>query len=195
MNNQDKHPEELLAWYVNGTLTGNEYEQVAEHIKACKKCQQDIDLFNHIQEQTKLMVVDSHGELPWARLQREIKKEEPKDELGTKGNWWGKVAAIAAVLVLTVQVGVIFKYSEQPEYIPAGEEAAHIQIIFETTAREEAIRKILLDNDLEIVSGPGASGVYRLRVISDENISEVQKIVERLKSKEDIVIFVTEVGD
>jgi anti-sigma factor RsiW len=69
MNKEDKHPEKLLPWYVNDTLTDDERRGVEAHLKDCERCRSEVAYLNTLRSQVKATSdVTSYGELGLKRL-------------------------------------------------------------------------------------------------------------------------------
>ena len=76
MSTEDKHPEELLPWYVNATLTEDERHGVEAHLKDCEKCRNEVAYLNTLRSQVRATGdVTLYGELGLKRLLSDIKKQ------------------------------------------------------------------------------------------------------------------------
>lgn len=175
MIDEKQHPTELLPFYVNGTLTGEERDQVVSHIGGCATCQQELLLLQTMRESSKQEAPVVAEDFAWHRLKRDIRQKD--NQRSDKNLWWKPAMATAAAIVIVVQTVFIFKMdSEMDSYVQAGhhEQSAVVQVKFNANAREEQIRKALLELDAEIIAGPSAAGVYRIKLthLKDDPASE-----------------------
>ena len=103
----------------------------------------------------------------------------------------------AAVLVIVIQSVLLVKM-ERPEVAItslSGKPAAEVvlQVRFNPRATESEIRKVLTAVDGEIVSGPGALGIYRitLKDVAADQQDVITKALTRLKDNKSVVEFVS----
>ena len=172
-----KEIEQLLPFYVNGTLSGSEQERVEKALLANPELQEELDVLSKLQTEMRQMELgQSPGELGLKRLQKSLTAETsitaPKQIAANdnivKLGW--KLAAVAACLMLVVQTLVFVpEWSEDKDLISAGGSVVQphgrlYSITFAPDAREEDIRTLLLSVNGRFVDGPSALGVYRLSV-------------------------------
>lgn len=136
------------------------------------------------------------GELGWHRLQRAVRAEHrPRGSRRAPPAWfgWRPALAAAAVLVIALQGGLLWQaYRQQTAaYGPLASEApGTLQVRWNADATAAEIRALLRDEGLEIVAGPSASGVYRLRPVDAGPPAERERRVERLRGRSGVVEFV-----
>lgn len=162
---RSEHPDELLAWYVNGTLTAKEHHDVAQHLETCVRCQREIALLQTIRVQIKTDKPDAPGAFGLNRLMRDIHRKETTP--AHKRNWWQPGLAAAAIIIV-IQGIVLLNLFHQPAPItPLGEpstQAVVLQVRFSPNATEQQIRDLLQKIHGTLVGGPGALGVYRVQL-------------------------------
>lgn len=180
--------EELLPAYVNGTLAPIDRERVERALAADPLLRQELHFTNLLAERVRQREVGhSPGALGWQRLRREIAGETTK----TKQPSWPLAVAAAAVLVALVQGALLWQSPGQQTYEMLGSETgAQIQLRFVADARAADIGKLLAAEQLEIVSGPGAAGIYRLRLLQPATPGMLDELVARLAREDRIVAFV-----
>ncbi|MEH6633030.1 MAG: hypothetical protein V7776_19605 [Halopseudomonas aestusnigri] len=175
-----KNIEELLPFYVNGSLEGDELKAVKKAISEDKALQDECTFLQSlIDEVHNQGIENSPGEFGLKRLQRDLSKAKigeakavPKnDNIVTFGTSRWRIAAIAACVVLLVQsVYVLPQWQNNDDLIAASGgnitqvRGPIISITFVPEAQEENIRELLLAVDARIVDGPSALGVYKLSV-------------------------------
>ncbi|MTI08988.1 anti-sigma factor [Curvivirga aplysinae] len=185
-----KEIEELLPFYVNGSLTEAEREIVEKALTNSAELQAELDyLTNLYQSLNETEALKSPGEFGLKRLQKEIRREAEKDDFiqqvtekvapEQNNNIW-RIATIAACLLLAIQTTVVLpEWGQEDDLNAAGASTAIfikgtvLSVTFNPAAREESIRDLLLTVDAQIVDGPSALGVYQIAVSGDvEDISE-----------------------
>jgi len=189
-----EHPDELLPWYVNGTLGGDEREMVVRHLEACVRCRDEVASLEALRAQIRSEEIGAPGELGLRRLMRDVASER-RARHGQR-RWWVPVAAAAAVLVIAVQGVMLMNLppAHDTGIVPLGAEQAAgvIQLRFHATASEAEIRAALQSVDAVLVGGPGALGIYyiRLRGADGTDPARVAAAVEKLRAQSDVVSHV-----
>lgn len=185
---KDRELEELLPWYVNDTLTGDEAEKVREYLQDNERAAADVEVLRQVRDTVKSRDFGSPGELGLRRLKATIDGESRNSGSAfAAGRWW-RPAMAAAVLVIAVQAGLLLDARRGGDtYEPAGEAAATptIQVRFKPGATERDIRRLLNELDIEIVQGPGSVGVYRVASIRDD--ADIEQLAARLRGAGSVV--------
>ena len=192
---EPEHPEELLPWYANDTLTGDERQRVEDHLRDCGQCRQELAWLQQLRQQVKgLQPLESPGELVRAKLLREVRSQPRRQRV----QWW-QAALAASLAVIVIQGAVIFRLSGpgnmQVAAAPIGSlpgQEALVRIRFKPTATETQIRQALRVINGAVVDGPGDSGVYyvRLEGLDTTQPFEIQDAVQRLKTASPVVLDV-----
>ncbi|WP_420547518.1 hypothetical protein [Curvivirga sp.] len=193
-----KRIEELLPFYVNGTLSGQERAEIEDALSKDKRLQSELSYLQKLYDSMKAVdAEESPGSLGLEKLQQQIHKdqvsssivEEARSKVAPEQNnrkW--KFVAVAACLMLAIQTSVFApKLLQQDDLSAAGASAIFIKgtilsVTFNPTAREESIRDLLLSVDAHIVDGPSALGVYQLAVTGD-----VDEIVQKLEAYKSLI--------
>jgi len=193
MSDTNLHPDELLPWYVNNTLDSAEREQVEQHLKTCASCQQEVELLRAVQQHVKQSQrTESPGELGLRRLLRDVKQAQRKPHA------WLPVALAASLVVIVMQATVLVTMLSTTDQAiaPLGEQTqtdrAQLQVRFVATASELEIRTVLNEVDGVIISGPGALGVYhvRLATIRANQTAQIETALQRLRAHTQVVHYV-----
>jgi anti-sigma factor RsiW len=178
--------EQLLPFYLNGTLDSAEKSQVKQALKQDLHLQQELALLQKLQQQTKQQAIPiSPGEMGMKRLQRSFKDEPNLASPKTTPSKAWQFTAIAASLLLVVQTATTLLPSGQ--YQAAGGDT-HLQrqgftiaATFSLDVSEQQIRQLLIQHQIVIIDGPSALGVYHLLVTHKPNDT-----LEQLKLRQDI---------
>jgi anti-sigma factor RsiW len=161
------HPEPLLAWFVNGTLGPSERATVELHLRGCARCRDEVAFLGALRQGVKALGgAEGPGELGRKRLLRDLQAERR----AARAWWRPALAAAAAVIVVQGAVLAGLWWREAPIAPLGGPRAggATVQIQFAPTATEAQIRAVLQEAGATLIDGPGASGVYRVRVEKTE---------------------------
>lgn len=188
-----EHPDELLAWYVNGTLTLKEQHNVEKHLETCVRCQREISLLQKVRRQIQADKPDTPGDFGLNRLMRDIHRKETA--LAHKRGWWQPSLAAAAI-VIVIQGIVLMNLFYQPASItPLGGSSMGgivLQVKFSPNATEQQIRDLLQKTHGSLVGGPGALGVYRIQLedVTHTRDEIVQKTIADMRAHGNIVTYV-----
>lgn len=189
----DRQLEELLPWYVNGTLDGEEESRVRRLVETDAQSARDAEILRRVRDVVRSQEFGSPGELGLRRLQASIHNEPGGRDFSSgtgRVRWWRPALAAAAALVIVIQAVMLLNLWRQPgEYHPAGAEPERpvIQLEFVPGASEEQMRRLLTRLDVEIVAGPSSVGVYRVAPIHEG--ADLRKLVSQLRDAGDVVSF------
>ncbi|MGD8572931.1 MAG: zf-HC2 domain-containing protein [Gammaproteobacteria bacterium] len=194
MADSQQHPVDLLPWYVNGTLEEVEQQQVEEHLQHCESCRGEIELLRAMRDNVKQSDESIPGEFAWQRLRRDMRqnKTDTRKSRQPGTTWWLPSIAAAALLVIVVQSVVIFNASQPGGYVPAGQalEGAVVQVKFNPDATERDIREALRAVHGEIITGPSAGGIYRIRLADGEKDGQLEAKLDQLKANKDVFDYI-----
>lgn len=193
MTDSEHHPDELLPWYVNASLSAFEQQQVESHLQQCGRCRGEVELLRAMRDSTKQTAEPAPGEFAWQRLRRDIRQSKTDTSIAAnKRQWWMPSLAVAAVLTIAIQGVLLFNYSQQEGYSLAGHDlqGAIVQVKFNPDTTEKDIRAALQEVSGEIVTGPSAVGVYRIRLTDSENDPVLLQRIEQLKANKDVIDYI-----
>jgi anti-sigma-K factor RskA len=180
----NKRLSELLPWYANGTLKAEDREWVDRCLAADGDARAELEWYRALQSTIAQSVSGVPPDLGLARTLQRIRADRPALRDRIRG-WLGAVglgpvaalarpiAAIAAVVVIAVQGGVIYSLTRHGEEdaqqiralraVPA-DEGPLLRVNFAPDAREADIRLLLSAVEGSLVGGPGQLGDYYVRV-------------------------------
>lgn len=194
---ESTHPDELLPWYVNQTLSPQEQEQVEGHIKNCSRCQKEIEFLKNMRGKVQATPFESPGELGLQRLLTEVRKDQEAKlppNVTPPHAWW-KTFAIAASLLLAVQTGLLMDawFFSKPMVPLSGpqQEGLILQISFVPTAPEEDIRTSLLAIDGTVIEGPSQIGIYRIR-LNNQSGHTIETTLDLLRQQTTVIQHVAQ---
>lgn len=109
------HPSELLPWYVNGTLDGEELREVEEHLRSCLACRREVEELRELRQGVQQAAPQPPpGGLE--RLMDEVRAERREPPRSGRRHWRWRAAAtmmMAATVVAAVGLGVWRPWSPQ----------------------------------------------------------------------------------
>jgi hypothetical protein len=169
---------ELLPWYVNATLSGDERAGVEHHLSECVICRDELAALRTLR--AAIAQEDPAIEHSLARMRARAEALEA----GLSVRWWRAVmrnwrdarpwlrAVVAGQFVLLLVLGAVFGLSElKPHYYATLSSAAppstargSLVVVFDGSRTEQDIRAALLILDARIVDGPTPEGAYALEV-------------------------------
>lgn len=189
--NDRRELEELLPAYVNGSLDAATASAVATAVAEDPALADEVRFLAALRDH--LQAADTGtapGAMGWQRLRRSLDRQ-PQTMAWSR--LWRPAAAVAAALVIAIQAGLLWQAQAptEPAYVPlAAATAGQIQIRFAPTATAAEIRNLLAAVGLDIVSGPGAAGVYRLRLVGDAGEADITAAITYLRDHGAIVAHV-----
>lgn len=180
--------ETLLPFYVNGSLNDAEVALVEQELANNQSLQQEVIFLQSLRKSVKEQELDSSpGELGLKRLQKSVSNASVSEKKQpTSKNIW-RFMAVAACLVLVIQTVVVNLESEST-YTAAGgktatlEEGSVVSVTFAPNVSELIIRQLLIENNVAIIDGPSALGIYRLSVTGNPD-----KLVTLFKARPDVI--------
>lgn len=174
--------QELLPFYVNGTLSVEEKALVEKALDDDPSLKTEIEFLEKLRDQVKGQEVEySPGEMGLKRLQKSIAAEQlqsdpialAQSKITKEQNWGWRAVAVAACLLLMLQSVLTFTMTPGTDLTAAGGKTIVqssgylIKVTFAPSAQEESIRNLLLSLDARIVDGPSALGAYVIAVQKD----------------------------
>ena len=188
------HPDELLPWLVNGTLSDEERQDIESHLEICQTCQQEVLLLQKMRAQVKDSPSQSPGEVGLNRLLKEVQRERTALKASSllQPKWWRTGLAIAASLIIFVQAGLLIDawYLSKPVMPLAGPQLSGsiLQISFVPTATEAEIRQVVNIVHGTFVDGPSQLGIYRIRLALDSpQHQSIEQTIEQLRQHTAII--------
>jgi hypothetical protein len=166
---------ELLPWYVNGTLAGEERELVGRQVLASLTCRKELERLRHLQhliqrDDAEAVASDREFERLMARIQA---SDAPTRDATRSRREFGLLPfALAATVVATVAASLWWgtappsapsgPYETLTSSQPAGQNAAHLRILFAPGVNEPERRELLASHGLTSVGPPAEDGVITL---------------------------------
>jgi hypothetical protein len=168
--------QQLLPWYVNGTLEADEAAMVEMHLAECAECRADLAAEQALSREVTALPLDV--EHAWSMLSDRIDAAGPPRRLAEPVPFLRRKVAIGWALggPLAAAAAVAFAVAVVPGApSPAGETyralgsaptaaPGNALVMFRPDARDSDLRAALTKAGARIVDGPTASGAYVVRI-------------------------------
>lgn len=195
-NGQHTAVEQLLPWYVNGTLTPREHAQVRRHLEVCEACRGGVDLLSRMQSAVR------HPEtspiVPAPRPERLLEAIDGRASRGRRLRLAGAVAGVAMLAVGTFVAGLVVSGRDGAPPAPAAYRTLTsdsspaamdyvLDLRFES-GLEAADRDRVLDSLAAKQVDPGApNGWYRVTVsLPAASLQEVEQFTRHIESMPEV---------
>lgn len=189
--NENDRIEELLPFFVNGTLDADEHDMVVKALEQDAELGQQVEILRLIRSQMQDSVPELLGnELGLVRLMHEI-DAAPKPVAANSGkpplfrlpNF--STGLVAASIALAFGAGTTFNTSDSV-YVQASSSAT-LTVKFQAEVSQQQMSEMLLAQNLIIVDGPSTGGFYRLEMLDQ---GDFLAVVEVLRGKNAVFAFV-----
>lgn len=188
--------QQLLPWYVNGTLDPDEQAMVEAHLADCADCRADLASEQLLAREVAALPIDV--EHAWSTLSDRIDAASPPRRLAEPVPFLRRKVAMGWALggPLAAAAAVAFALAIVPEArSPAGPayralgsaptaQPGNALVMFRPDARDGDLRAALTAAGARIVDGPTASGAYVVRIAPDRR----GKALEGLRAAPQVVL-------
>lgn len=170
-SDEHRRAQELLPWWVNGTLDDLETAQMKEHLARCTVCQEGAAALEELRDIPLVPSPREHVDRAWAALRRRL--DAPKNPGRGASAWhrWGNglraAVAIQAAVIVGLALALWWRQPPAEPYralgaVPASE--ANAIAVFRADATQAQMSAALRVAQARIVGGPTASDAYLLRL-------------------------------
>lgn len=182
--------DELLPFYVNGSLSPADRDFVEEYLREHPSAQRELQWYQNLQTQLREDVPPVSSEVGLQRALQRIRTEGPAPQAARRAkapgflerlhDWLAAIVpqpalrpalagALAVVAVQAVVIGgLIAEQSDTSEIRAlqrsATEKGPYVKVNFKPDAREADIRMLLVEVHGSLAAGPGQLGDYYVRV-------------------------------
>lgn len=172
---EHRSAQDLLPWFVNGTLGAVEASSVARHLAGCERCQKDAAEQAQLRASVAAMEAAGDVERGWAVLRSRIEALPPaparRPERVTPGRWrrWLPLAlAVQTALIVTLVLVLVAGPAREERYRALGAQPAasdaNAVAVFRGDATSQQMRDALQAAGARIVGGPTVTDAYLLHV-------------------------------
>ena len=183
--------QELLPWFVNGTLDDNDLALVHEHLETCVQCRSDVEFHRKLSVTPLPDDVGVNVDRAYTKLVQQLLAQEGRKSPKTLmarlrglgqflGQLLGKLLAdgmtmrwvagaqFAAIAGLCF---ILFQPQHEAEFHGLGaveNQAGNIVVMFKPQTTEQEWRRILQASGARVVDGPSVTDAYLLKVAPAE---------------------------
>ncbi|WP_077002195.1 anti-sigma factor [Variovorax sp. KK3] len=181
--------EELLPWYVNGSLGAEDKAWVETYLAQHPDARSELDWYRSLQARVQENAPAVPATIGLARTMRLIQGDRPtlSERIGALfGNFGMRPSyALAGLALVAVQGGVILNLlgharddADQIRALNAVsvKEGPMLKVAFAPDAKEADIRLLLVQVQGELAGGPGQLGDYYLRVPAGSEAAALAKV-------------------
>ena len=201
MHEPDVHPVALvLPWYVTGTLSEHERREADEHLAACASCRAELAGLQALHSQVREACDDQPAPDTLRAAKARIRQARRVRSTGSLAAAASALRALfsptwvpaAALGLILVQFGLLVWMTQRTpvsgELISRGipSAATRLQLVFQPTATEQEIRRLLLEARARLVGGPSREGAYIVEIPTSDRARIEQKL-DALKGHPDVV--------
>lgn len=189
---------ELLDWYANGTLAPEARAAVERLLAESPAARAELEWLRALRRDLPATLAIPAGDLGEARLLQRIAVERAGPKVvelprrAERPRWFAPAFALAASLLVAQAALIGYLVHERDAALAplSGAPAAGgdlLQVVFKPDAAERDLRALLAANGAELVGGPGALGVYTVRVPA----GRADAAAAALRARTDLVESVT----
>jgi len=174
----DEHrlAQELLPWFVNGTLEDDESARIAAHLAQCGRCQQDAREQAALRSAFPPSAPGGDLERLWASMRGRLgapaapaAPARPLQPAGSVPRWrpgWRSALALQSLVIVVLAAALAGVTSLREPYRALASSAAvdaDALVVFRADATSAQMRDALRAADARIVGGPTVTDAYLLR--------------------------------
>lgn len=163
--------EQLIPWYVNGTLNEAEMDLVNQHLGSCSSCTQSVEaevfFARKLRAEPGGIRQLPHADAAWTDFTVRLPRRHPPT----------RSVPVAALLSLTLIIAsasfLAGQHLQRPLFetmtTPQTHDGTVVQVMFEPGVPEHAIRRVVLESGGIVIAGPTATGIYRIVLSAGDN--------------------------
>ena len=166
--------DELLPFYVNDTLEGEERALVARHLEECAQCRGEVDWLRSLHAACGALAEQDDGSEGLA-LPRHTRK---RGWLASPAWRYAAAAQLAVIAVLGWKLWTVDDGAAQYRTLSSagGITTGNAVVVFDAAAPEAAMRELLQSAGARIVGGPTATHGYVLALPADSRDQAVERL-------------------
>jgi hypothetical protein len=170
-SDEHRSAQELLPWFVNGTLDAAEAARVGEHVAQCTACQADVAAQTQWRAVSFVGAPRADVDHGWAALRTRLDGDAAPRRRGAVFAWWRhalQLAVAAQAAVILVMAFALVSLLTPPEPFRALGSAAAVDanaiVVFRADATQAETSAALRAAGARIVGGPTGADAYLLRL-------------------------------
>lgn len=172
-NNPHSEVQDLLPWFLNGTLEGAELERVEAHLAECTECREELAAERRLASAVKGAPIGSRTD--WQRIGGRLEGTARPNRPRSSPLWqkhvplsWLVASQLAAAAAIAVVAISLPPHRSEPIYRALGSaqtvRSANVIVQFQPATRVGDMQSVLQSVDARLVDGPTTTGAYLLQV-------------------------------
>jgi hypothetical protein len=184
---------ELLPWYVNGTLEGDERELVGRQVLASLTCRKELERLRRLhqlmqRDDAEAVATDREFDRLMARIRASEASPRSAAAVGRRGFPWmpyALAASVAASVTTLLWWGMLVPSAPPHTYetltnpTPAGAAATRLRILFAPGVTGTEQRELLDSHGLTAVGPPAEDGIVTLAFSEDADRASIVAALKR----------------
>lgn len=189
---------ELLPWYVNGTLEGEERERVRRELRSSLTCRLEYERLSRMQslmqgDDAEQAAADRGFERLMARIQADGRARPASAHPSSR---WLPLAQAATLLVLVAGAAWWWREDAGMEtgtfrtltVEPAESQAPQLRLVFKAGVAEDERRALLAELGLRAIAAPTPDGIYAVALPAH---ADARALAERLRADPRVALVTT----
>lgn len=186
--NRSPEIEDLLVSVVNGTASEEMAQRAEQAVRDNPALAEERNFLAALRVATRVPMGETPGEFGLERLRRSLARHRREQR---RLRFWRRLTAFAASVLVVVATLHVRPGGEEASLFQVlqGPSRATLQVRFVPAATTVQVEGMLRDLGLEVVSGPSAVGVWRLRLRESDAPEALATAVERLREQASLIEF------
>jgi len=201
--------QELLPWFVMGTLDEDDRLTVDQHLESCVACRREVEWHEQMRDANIAQPLQRDADRAFAALrarlpgQLQAGTQEPRARaswFASAAEWWRAQAAwlrwsfaLQPVAIGALAIALILG-AGRPASVPQGafhalsrtlDTPARLVVVFSPQATQSEMRRVLLANGARIVDGPTAADAYVLAVAPER----AENALRQLRTESSVLLI------
>ncbi|MEP6938629.1 MAG: zf-HC2 domain-containing protein [Rudaea sp.] len=176
--------QDMLPWFVMGTLDDDERVLVEQHVSGCASCRREIVWHEQLRDANLAQPLERDAGRAFAALRERLpgRGVESASWVANLVEWWQsqqtwlRWTLALQPLAIAALAGALLMVSTRAMHVPEGafhalarsaDASARLVVVFSPQATQAEMRRVLLASGARIVDGPTAADAYVLAVAPD----------------------------
>lgn len=195
---------EILPWYVNGSLEGDELEKIEQHLEDCEKCRQEVSYLRRLtQALARPEDVAPAVDTPLSEALSRIEQIEAERSSANLERFWDALRlkwplrpllVVQTLVILALVIALwqgstgappVFHTLSRPTDAVTSKGFA-VRMVFSPEVTEQELRRLLIELKGQIVEGPSPYGVYTVEIHSIADPEAEASLLEEIRAREEV---------
>jgi len=195
------HLQDLLPWFVMGTLDEDERVLVERHVSGCASCRREIVWHEQLRDASLAQPLERDAGRAFAALRERLpgRRAEPARWIAGAREWWQAqqawlrwtlalqplaIAALAGALLLVSTRALPERDGAFHALARNADATARLVVVFSPQATQADMRRVLIASSARIVDGPTAADAYVLAIPA----GTVEQVQRQLRTERSVLL-------